>query len=182
MKYIDISLDLAEKSGNEEWTARTLISKANLLTSTGLLNEASEVMNRINRERLPEELLPDYYGEMIYLYSHLGNYAGGDTNEYYRRERAYKDSIMSVITPSHPDYLWYKGWDILGTDKTDPSLIPALRERLASSKLNSRRDAKDAYILSKLYEWQGDKENFKKFMVISSIIDVKTAKDRKSVV
>lgn len=175
LKYIDISLDLAEKSGNEEWTARTLISKADLLTSTGLLNEASEVMSRINRERLPEELLPDYYGEMIYLYSHLGNYAGGDTNEYYRRERAYKDSIMSVITPSHPDYLWYKGWDILGTDKTDPSLIPALRERLASSKLNSRRDAKDAYILSKLYEWQGDKENFKKFMVISSIIDVKTA-------
>ncbi|MDE6769791.1 MAG: transcriptional regulator, partial [Muribaculaceae bacterium] len=112
---------------------------------------------------------------MIFLYSHLGNYAGGDKNEYYVKERAYKDSIMDVIPISHKDYLWYKGWDLLGTDKTDPSLIPSLLKKVEASQLNSRDDAKDFYMLAKLYEWQGDKDNYKKYMALSAICDVKTA-------
>lgn len=175
LKYINLNLQIAENNGNAEWKARTIISKSTLLTSTGLLGEATDILNQIDSNLLPDELLIEYYGEMIYLYSHLGNYAGGDANRYYVKERAYKDSIMSVISPDHPEYLWYKGWDILGTDKTDGSLIPALEKRLANSQLNSRRDAKDAYILSKLYEWKGDLKNFKKYMALSSIIDVKTA-------
>ena len=175
LKYIDLNLDIANKNGNSEWKARTLLSKSNLLTGTGLLSEASQIMSQINRESLPDDLLTEYFGEMIYLYSHLGNYAGGDGNRYYIKERAYKDSIMATLTPDHPDYLWYKGWDVLGTDKTDDSLIPSLEKRLAESGLNTRRDAKEAYMLSKLYEWKGDKENSKKYMALSSIVDVKTA-------
>ena len=175
LKYIDLNLDIANRNGNSEWKARTLLSKSNLLTGTGLLSEASQIMSRINRESLPDDLLTEYFGEMIYLYSHLGNYAGGDGNRYYIKERAYKDSIMATLTPDHPDYLWYKGWDVLGTDKTDDSLIPSLEKRLAESGLNTRRDAKEAYMLSKLYEWKGDKENSKKYMALSSIVDVKTA-------
>ena len=175
LKYIDLNLDIANRNGNSEWKARTLLSKSNLLTGTGLLSEASQIMSRINRESLPDDLLTEYFGEMIYLYSHLGNYAGGDGNRYYIKERAYKDSIMATLTPDHPDYLWYKGWDVLGTDKTDDSLIPSLEKKLAESGLNTRRDAKEAYMLSKLYEWKGDKENSKKYMALSSIVDVKTA-------
>lgn len=175
LKYIELNLDIANKNGNSEWKARTLLCKSNLLTGTGLLSEASQIMSQINRESLPDDLLTEYFGEMIYLYSHLGNYAGGDGNRYYVKERAYKDSIMATLTPDHPDYLWYKGWDVLGTDKTDDSLIPSLEKRLAESGLNTRRDAKEAYMLSKLYEWKGDKENSKKYMALSSIVDVKTA-------
>lgn len=88
-------------------------------------------MSTISPDKLPNELLTDYYGQMIFLYSHLGNYTGGANNEYYIKERAYKDSIINVIEPSHPDYLWYKGWDILGTDKKDSELIPALIKKLS---------------------------------------------------
>lgn len=175
LKYINLNLNIADKYDNQEWKARTLLSKANLLTGTGLLAEANDVLAQIDRSRLPDELLPDYYGELIYLYSHLGNYTGGNANIYYVKERAYKDSIMSVISPSHPDYLWYKGWDILGTDKKDDTIIPSLEKRLSSANLNTRKDAKEAYVLSKLYEWQGDRGNFKKYMALSAIIDVKTA-------
>ena len=151
LKYIELNLDIANRNGNSEWKARTLLSKSNLLTGTGLLSEASQIMNRINRESLPDDLLTEYFGEMIYLYSHLGNYAGGDGNQYYVKERAYKDSIMATLTPDHPDYLWYKGWDVLGTDKTDDSLIPSLEKILDESVLNTLSDEKEAYMLSKLY-------------------------------
>ncbi|MDE6240778.1 MAG: transcriptional regulator, partial [Muribaculaceae bacterium] len=132
-----------------------------------------EIMLSINPSTLPKDILTDYYGQMIFLYSHLGNYTGGDVNDYYIKERAYKDSIVQIIDSRHPDYLWYKGWDILGTDKSDDKLIGALRDLLDKSELNTRKDAKDAYILAKLYEQKGDHDNFKKYMTISGIADVK---------
>lgn len=175
LKYINLNISIADKSGNPEWKASTRIEKSNLLAGTGLLKEAENEMLAINRNEMAGDLLPSYYGQMIFLYSHLGNYAGGNKNEYYVKERAYKDSIMAIIPTSHKDYLWYKGWDILGTDKTDSTLIPSLLKKVESSQLNSRDDAKNFYMLAKLYEWQGDKENYKKYMTLSAICDVKTA-------
>lgn len=175
LKYINLNISIADKSGNPEWKASTRIEKSNLLAGTGLLKEAENEMLAINRNEMPGDFLPSYYGQMIFLYSHLGNYAGGNKNEYYVKERAYKDSIMAIIPTSHKDYLWYKGWDILGTDKTDSTLIPSLLKKVESSQLNSRDDAKNFYMLAKLYEWQGDKENYKKYMTLSAICDVKTA-------
>lgn len=175
LKYIDRNIDIANRVGNDEWRARTSIDKSELLAGTGLLNEATAAIRGLDSSKLPYELLVDYYGQMIFLYSHLGNYAGGDSNQYYVKERLYKDSIMEIINPSHHDYLWYKGWDILGTDNNDPSVIAALVKKLESSKLNSRQDAKDAYMLSKLYEQKRDYENFKKYMAVSAMVDIKTA-------
>lgn len=173
--YIDENLDIAEKTENHEWITKSKLCKSELFAGTGLLKEAEEIMSTISPDKLPNELLTDYYGQMIFLYSHLGNYTGGANNEYYIKERAYKDSIINVIEPSHPDYLWYKGWDILGTDKKDSELIPALIKKLSEGKLNTRQDAKNAYVLSKLYEKENDRKNFIKYMTLSAIIDVKTA-------
>lgn len=175
LKYINLAIATAQTTGNKDWLADAMIDKSSLLVGTGLLKEGEDIMHAIDRNTLSDELLISYYGQMIYLYSHFGNYTGGKTNEYYIKERTYKDSIMQVITSAHKDYLWYKAWDILGTDKKDPSLIPALEKKLASSEFNSREDAKDFYALSKLYEWQDDKENYEKYMILSAITDVTTA-------
>ena len=173
MKYVDYNLDIARQVGNKDWENRNNIIKSGLLAGSGLLARSEEIMLSINPSTLPKDILTDYYGQMIFLYSHLGNYTGGDVNDYYIKERAYKDSIVQIIDSRHPDYLWYKGWDILGTDKSDDKLIGALRDLLDKSELNTRKDAKDAYILAKLYEQKGDHNNFKKYMTISGIADVK---------
>ncbi len=175
MKYADRRLDIARSCGNKEWETRSLIGKSSLLAGTGLLREAEDVMLRVDTAGLSADLMIEYYGQMIYLFSHLGNYTGGENNDYYIRERAYKDSMMAVITPAHPEYLWYKGWDVIGTDKTDATLIPALEAKLESSKLNTRQDAKEAYMLSKLYEREGDMEHFRKYMIVSAMVDVRIA-------
>ena len=175
LRYVNIALGLADEAANKEWQISSHIRKSELLTGTGLLKEAEQEMDMIKRREIPDAYLPAYYGQMIFLYSHLGNYTGGKTNEYYVKERAYKDSIMSVIQPGHPDYLWYKGWDILGSDKKDPELIPSLLEKLKDSRLDSRDEARQSYMLAKLYEWNGDRENYKKYMTMSAICDVTSA-------
>lgn len=173
LKYIDLSLRLARQSGNNENVYRSLLQKADYLTGTGLLNEARAMMDSINKDELPDALLPDYYGNMIYLYSHLGNYAGGNDNHFYQKERAYKDSIMGVIQRDNPAWLWYSGLDILGTDKDPSEIISQLREKLeAPGHRDSRQAAMDAYILAKLYEQEGDMENYRKYMAHSARIDV----------
>lgn len=117
MKYVDYNLEIANAVDNKDWEIRNKILKSELLAGSGLLAQSEKLMNSINRSQLPQDQLVDYYGQMIFLYSHLGNYTGGDVNDYYVRERAYKDSIIAVIDSTHPDYLWYKGWDVNGTDK-----------------------------------------------------------------
>ena len=175
IKYIDANIELAVQAANNDWITESKIKKAEFLTGTGLLADALDIMHSIRREDISDYILPDYYGEMIYLYSHLGNYTGGSVNEYYVKERAYKDSVMTAITPDHPQYLWYKGWDVLGTDKPEDETIALLKEKLAASNLNTHQDAKDAYILAKLYEQAGDQENYLRYMATSAEVDVKIA-------
>ncbi|MBO4965801.1 MAG: transcriptional regulator [Muribaculaceae bacterium] len=174
-KYVDRCIAIAQDNGNEEWEAKSKINKAEMLTGTGLLHEAEEVMLSINASTLPESLKVAYYGQKIYLYGHLGFYAGGEGNIYFDKERAYKDSIMQVITPSHPEYLWYKAGNIAGTDRTDPEVVKELKKRVDSSKHNTRQDAKEAYILAKLFEQSGDLGNAMKYMATSAIADVRIA-------
>lgn len=172
MKYADQRLQLARLSGNKEWEMQSLIDKSELLTCTGMLHEADEVMNTIDPCKLSRDLLVKYYGQMIFLLSHQGNYAGGDTNDYYIREREYKDSIMGVIRPGHPEYYWYRCWNVIGTDKKDPGLISEMEAHLADAALDSRRDAKDAYALAILCRDEGDMKRCVKYLTMSAIADV----------
>ena len=175
LKYADSCIASAELSGNNDWITHSMINKSNLLAATGLLKEALDVADDIDPSSLSNHQLVDYYGQMIYLYSHLGNYIGGGENDYYVTERLYRDSIMNVITPSHPEYLWYKGWSVLGKNENPDSIISALKESLEHSDLNERKDAKNAYVLARLYDYKGDKNNFKNYMALSAIVDVKIA-------
>lgn len=175
LKYVDKCISIATEAENQEWLTRSLINKATLLAATGLLKEALDIMDDIDTSKLSEQQLVDYYGHMVYLYSHLGIYTGGAGNEYYVIERLYKDSVMSVIKPDHPEYLWYKGWDVLGTNQPADSVISALESILAKSDLSSRYDAKNAYVLARLYEQKGDVDKYEDNMALSAIIDVKIA-------
>lgn len=175
LKYVDACIASAELSGNNDWITHSIINKSNLLAATGLLKEALDVVDDLDRSKLSNHQLVDYYGQLIYLYSHMGNYIGGGENDYYVTERLYRDSIMNVIEPSHPEYLWYKAWSVLGKNENPDSIIQALKESLENSDFNERKDAKNAYVLARLYENKGDKNNFKNYMALSAIADVKIA-------
>lgn len=173
--YVDKCIKEANKAGNKEWYTKSLLNKAGLLTATGLLKAALDIMSSINTGELSKSQLIDYYGQMVYLYSHLGNFNGKPNNPYYVTERLYKDSVMNLIDSSHREFLWYKGWDILGTKQNPDSVIEALTKSLEQSKLNERQDAKDAYVLARLYEQKNDHFNYEQYMALSAIVDIKIA-------
>lgn len=178
MIYVDRNLNIARKLNNKDWQAEWKIKRAFLLAATGLLKEAADELHEVSGKSLSPGLQVEYYGQMMYLYSHFGQYSGdGDLvsrEKYYQKEKNYKDSIYTVISPENPYYLWYKGWKFLGSSEAD-AVKQELLDEISTSHLETRRDAMNAYILARLYKEDQQYKEYFKYMIYSAIADVRTA-------
>lgn len=178
MLYVDANLDISDRLGRKEWLTEWRIKKSFMLSATGLLKEALDLLEGIDGKQLPHGLQIEYYGQMMYLYSHFGQYSkhdrGSFSQGYYRMEGVYKDSIYVLLAPEDPFYLWYKGWKFLGTEHA-PEVIRELKNEVDVSPLETRRDAMNAYMLACLYREVGNPEEYLKYMIFSAMADVRTA-------
>ena len=175
--YVEQNLVIARELNKQDWLAEWKIKKSFLFSATGLLKEALDEVKDISGQSLPLELRTEFYGQMVYLYSHFGQYSGesgGMRSEYYADEGRYKDSVYSVITPDNPSYLWYKGWKFLGAAQAD-SVKQELIKKLTGTHLDTRWDAMNAYILARLCMEDGQQEEYLKYMTSSAIADVQIA-------
>jgi len=180
MAVIDENSSIARRLDKPEWLTRLTIRRSFVLAASGLLTEAMEVLKGINPADIRPDLVKDYYQQMIYLYSHLGNYAGTYSPEegerYYAVERTYKDSLAMITEPSDADYLWNTGWnsqDDYSGDRTP--IISQIEKHLQSSGLNTPEDAKNAYILGMLYKYEGDEDGYLRGITMSAITDLSIA-------
>lgn len=179
LSYVSGNLSIADEIGRGEWRAEWKIKKSFLLAATGMLKEALEEVQGISGQSLPYELKVEYYGQMMYIYSHFGQYSGDDSmanlrEGYYRKEGTYKDSIYAVVTPQDPFYLWYKGWKFLGTSEMG-AVRKELLEVVTASRLETRRDAMNAYILARLCREEGQQGEYLKYLAFSAMADVRIA-------
>lgn len=179
MTYVNKNHDLAQKLGDDSRRFEWAINRSFLLAVTGLLKESQDAIEEIDPETIPADLLASYFNQMSYLYSHYGNYLGKDrtsTTDYYVQSRAYQDSTFLHASPSDPLYSWYQAWTVLhGSDADRLPMIEKLKEKVDSSAMDTRTDAMNAYVLSRLYEKQDDTDNRIRYLAISAICDVMTA-------
>ena len=176
MNYVAGNLDIVYKQNDKYRQMEWKIKKSFLLAATGLLKEAQDELRGVSGGSLPKELLVDYYGQMLYLYSHFNQYTGsemGTLHEHYAQlERVYKDSLNMVLTPEDPLFLWYKGQVVQGTDS-----MYVFKERLQKGILNSafdtRRDAMNAYVLACFYRESDEQENYLTYLIYSAMADVR---------
>lgn len=99
LSYIQKNLNIARKLNNLQWIAQWNIEQSFILSATGFLKEALDALNEINVDNLSSYTKTDYYGQMMYLYSHYGQYSGEDSQQsilYYAQEKIYRDSIFPV--------------------------------------------------------------------------------------
>lgn len=177
MAYADKNLDIALQLKRKDWEYVWKINKSFLLSATGLLKEAEDELKSVPVKELSGDVLTDYYGQMVYLWSHFGQYTGSQSENvqrsYLDKERMYRDSVYSVVKPSHPLYLWYKGcyFQYQGEDEMR-KVIPELTQVLDSASLETRYDAMNAYILGSIYRDLGDIDNYMKYLAYSSMADI----------
>lgn len=176
--YIDRNLEIAR---SQNWKNRVIewkVKKSHVLAATGLLKEAADELEGISGKELPQGLQVEYYGQMVYLSSHFGQYLGvgaKDRAKYYAMEALYADSVYAVVTPGHPEYLWYKAGQIRHTAQPEEQeeVMKELTNDIAESELDENRDAMNAYVLAQLYKDKGDEENYMKYLILSAQADVR---------
>lgn len=78
MNYVAGNLDIVYKQNDKYRQMEWKIKKSFLLAATGLLKEAQDELDGVSGGSLPKELLVDYYGQMLYLYSHFNQYTGSE--------------------------------------------------------------------------------------------------------
>lgn len=171
---INISRQLGRKALEQEW----LLNRVFLLSATGLLNEAEEVIESIDIKNLNKDLMFRYYDSKIYLYSHLGQYIGERpelTKAYYEREAELKREAQEFITPEHPSY--YNFYASLHKDYPRSAFGDSIKVKLKKivdkSSLSSRTDAINSYTLAVMFYNEGDEYNYMKYLIYSAIADIK---------
>lgn len=102
MIYLNRMDEVASRGGNREYSDRVRIYKAYLLTTSGLFHEALDCLSQVNRSKLSENLLDEYFLSYEWVYGMLAEYSAnsGYASEYYMKEMAYQDSLIST-TPQN---------------------------------------------------------------------------------
>lgn len=177
VSYIHKNLDIAQRLNNPQWVAQWKIEQSFISSATGFLKEGLDLLNEIKVENLSSYAKTDYYGQMMYLYSHYGQYSGENSSQtalYNIQEKSYRDSVYFHIPGDHPLYLWYRGWQSKGTPQA-AEVRDQLSHVLATSKFNSRPDAMNSYILAQLYKEENKEEEFLRYLILSSMADIRSA-------
>lgn len=178
MIYVNDNIDISMELGRKDWEQEWLLNKVFLLSATGLLGDAEDVIKSIDINNLNKDLMFQYYDSKIYLYSHLGQYIGSNQElayAYYKREAELKFEAQKYINSAHPSYhsfyaSLYKDYP---RGEEGDSIKEQLKQIVDNSPLNTRYDAINSYVLSVMYNNEGDEYNYMKYLIYSAMADIR---------
>ena len=100
--YANECLDVALLNKNDERIVEASNAVAFTLISAGILTEAHEVLNSIDRNKVSGKHLNDYYEHYSQLWRSLADYVREEPfyTKYITKSNAYLDSLMQVTTPN----------------------------------------------------------------------------------
>lgn len=174
MKYVDRNIQIATELKKKEWKDEWLINRSFMFAATGLLKEAGEVLEKVDSASLSDGLKLSYYYQRSYLYSHLVQYMGDQTqvdNKYLNELENANKQMLALVRPKDPLY-W---WCVSSCNEISPgdSLFSTLEKVVLSSHHNTRLDAMNAYGLSNMYKRIGDKEKTMIYLIYSAMADLR---------
>lgn len=177
-KNIEIAIHLNDQIKEYE----SKLELAYLLGSIGLYKEAVDLLEDIDRSKLSNLALIDYYNTYIRVYGELASYTQDKRKSkvYWKVFDAKLISLKATITNDNPLYLQLKEDSARNAHKFDEAL--KLNDILFSKTTPGTPDhALMSFRRSLIYNWQGNKEKQKYYLAISAISDIQSAiKDQAS--
>ncbi|MFP9116929.1 DUF6377 domain-containing protein [Flavobacterium sp. RNTU_13] len=176
VSHLEENIRLAETMGNITLQYKTELQLAELLSSSGNYAEAADVQATVNRKLLPDTLLSQYYYGKIWLNFRLKFYSAHQAtrNKYDRVYNAYTDSLLARLQPGTEAYL-----NIVEMRYRDKGDYLKNREanlkRLSMATPGERPYSSITFFLAQSYLQQNNTEQYKKYLVLSAISDIKSA-------
>lgn len=155
---------------------RLTIKRADVLAHAGLFSDALYIMQQIPRDSLDSQLLEPYYSTYCATYQYLSEFADEhETAMGHEQLRAlYADSLMEVIKPGSFNHLVYVMAERARAGDTD-SAIAELSKHLDEYTLGTREYSILASTLAYIYKLAGKPDEYKHYLVLSAISDVRGA-------
>lgn len=169
-------IEIVERSGDELQQVMAHMNLAEIMIGTGMYKEALDILNAQNREMNVSEILTYRYHLYHSLYVLMANYSISDwqKEEYKRLSVQYKDSILSVLPENEIGYHMVKTTRLLAENKLDEALEIGLNcYRIFG--ISPESVAMSAYTLAEVYHQIGNKEEEKKYLVLSALGDIRGA-------
>lgn len=177
MVYVNLTGSLARALGRQGMIVDSELNKAYVLSATGLLDEASKCISAIEGLPMTEQQRCNFVDRALFLNTHRRQYMGTpadkNTLPYSQRVDSLLKDAIGRITPDNPNYSWIVGWGNMKSRKDALRAIEIVKPKVDRSQFQTRRDAMDAWVLSRLYEYAGDRESKMKYLILSAISDVR---------
>lgn len=174
--YLNKNIALATETSNKVWKNESTLLLSYLLSSSGMYMEAMEWINSVDKQTLKEEQLSDYYScyEHIYNEMSLNTHDTYNTNMYKSLARGYKDSVMMYLNPESLKFLEIQ--EVIYLDDIQFDKAEEINElRLSRATFGTQDYAVVAFFRSLIARGRGDMEEYQKWLILSSISDIKAA-------
>lgn len=176
MRYIDEAYRLATAAGRTDWMQEMLINRSYIQAATGLFEEAGGSLALVDRATLPQDLQVKYFEQVLFLMNHRNQFVGLTAElPFSEEDRAMLDSLSTYLPESSPQYSWLKGWANFNTPENASRTIPEIKQKVITNTVDNRQSAMDTWVLSRLYEINGDYENKLRYLIISAITDIRAS-------
>lgn len=161
---------------NYDEETRWKLNEAFIFTVQGLFDTTMDLLQTIDSSRLSDNMKAMLFGSISYIYSMRSVYLQSNY-EMSRQDRnvanQYRDSIQAMHLPENQDFLWVPIAQSIDTEGADISSIDVdpLKRIVDRSKGASRKNAINAYWLSRYYEAIGDNDSMVKYKTKAAIND-----------
>ncbi len=155
---------------------RLSIKRADVLAHAGLFSDALSTMRQIPRDSIDDSLLEAYYSTYCALYQYLSEYTNAhETSLSHEKKRAlYADSLRQVITPESFNHVAYVMAE-LARNGDYATAISGLLNHLDKYASGTREYSILASTLADIYKTADMPNEYKRYLVLSAISDVKGA-------
>lgn len=177
LAYSARAIVIADSLGRRHWMDDALLSRAYILSATGLFQQANETIQHIDPEQLSPRMYLNYCETNLFVQTHLDQYvdARDDMMPYTSTTDELLEALCSSLPSTDPEYYWISGWRALRTQEGAREFIPRLEAVMAGAAYDSRNDARNAWMMSALYDKLSDNENRLKYLILSAMADVRAS-------
>lgn len=177
LHYATMSYNLAKELGKKPWMDEMNINLSYLYSATGLFEEAKSCLEEADPSTLSGNMFINYYEKLLFFHTHKDQFVEITTveNPYTESAENLLKSLSNTLPMTDPEFSWLMGWRSLGSKELSEEAIPVMLEVLKGRKYDSRQDAMDSWMMSRLYEKVGDENNKIKYLILSAISDVRTS-------
>jgi len=175
LTYAQKKLQIAEKMNNRWNLTDAKLNLASIMGTSGMYKESMDILETINIQDNPD-LKAYYFHVYRTVYGFMADYTVStrEKERYNKLVSNFRDSLLVVNPPNSETHIMVKTDQLIANKKSDEA-IKILLTYYPAIKNDKHTRAIIAYCISVTYQKQQNRENEKKWLIISAINDIQSA-------